>query len=297
MSVFSQTLKEKFPWRDYYELCKPRVVFLMMITAMVAMCLTGNIQSIATFLWANVGIALGAAAAAAVNHVADEEIDKRMKRTQHRPLVTGRLTPQQSIWFAVILGVSSMFILGVFVNGLTALLTLFALIAYGGIYTFFLKHSTPQNIVIGGIAGASPPLLGWTAMTNHVSAEPLLLVLIIFIWTPPHFWALAIHRAEDYAKAKVPMLPLTHSIAFTKLNILLYTLLLCCVTLLPFTIGMCGWIYLVGMIYLNLRFLYGSIRLLRSSPHGKAAMDLFKFSITYLGLLFLFLLVDHYAGR
>jgi protoheme IX farnesyltransferase len=282
-------------WRDYYELCKPRVVMLMILTAMVGMCLATNHLPLTTFLFANLGIALGAGAAAAINHAADQQIDKHMKRTQHRPLVTGKLSTYQSLVFAAVLSIGSMLILTTFVNGLTAILTLLSLIGYGGIYTFLLKHATPQNIVIGGIAGASPPLLGWTAMTGHITAEPLLLVLIIFIWTPPHFWALAIDRAEDYAKANVPMLPFTHSVAYTKLNILLYTILLTCVTVLPFTIGMSGWYYLIGVMTINLRFLYWCIKLFISTD-PKVPFNTFKYSIYYLSLLFFFLLMDHYLN-
>lgn len=280
-------------WRDYYELCKPRVVMLMILTTIVGMCLATTSIPLGTFILANIGIAMAACAAAAVNHIADQQIDKKMRRTERRPIVTGKVSTKNSIIFAATLIILSMFILTTFVNMLTALLTLLSTVAYAGIYTFFLKHATPQNIVIGGIAGASPPLLGWTAMTGHITPEALALVLIIFVWTPPHFWALAINRSEDYAKAKVPMLPFTHSIPYTKLNILLYTILLCCVTLLPFIIHMSGWIYLIGVIGINARFLYWCIKLF-GSDDPKVSLNTFKYSIYYLSLLFLFLLVDHY---
>ncbi len=293
MSTFEQAAIQQTTWRDYYELCKPRVVMLMLLTSIVGMCLATTHISVIKFILANLGIAMGACAAAAINHIADQHIDKKMQRTQLRPIVTGKVTTKQSIIFAATLGVLSMLVLTLFVNGLTAILTLVSLISYGGIYTFFLKHATPQNIVIGGIAGASPPLLGWTAMTGHVSADALLLVLIIFVWTPPHFWSLAIDRADDYAKANVPMLPFTHSIPYTKLNILLYTILLSCITLLPFTLGMSGWIYLVGIIFINARFLYWCVKLFTSSDK-KVPLYTFKYSIYYLSMLFFLLLVDHY---
>jgi protoheme IX farnesyltransferase len=241
----------------------------------------------------NLGIALVAGSAAALNHVADQHIDKLMGRTQHRPIVQGAITPRNCILFSIILCFIGMFILFVFINTLTALLTFLSLIGYAVCYTLYLKHATPQNIVIGGIAGAAPPLLGWTAVTGSISAEALLLVLIIYVWTPPHFWALAIYRLEDYAKANVPMLPHTHGVAYTKLNIILYTLLLICVTSMPYLIRMSGLIYIVGVSLANLIFLCYVVRLYFSN-NKKYAIATFRYSIYYLGILFLFLLVDHY---
>lgn len=279
---------------DYIELCKPRVVMLMIITAIVGMCLAPSTSfPIVPLIVGNIGIALVASAAAALNHVADQHIDKLMKRTEHRPLVRGRITTKNSIFFASILGCVGMIILFVFINPLTALLTFFSLVGYAGFYTLYLKHATPQNIVIGGLAGAIPPLLGWTAVTDSINAEGLLLVLIIYVWTPPHFWALAIARFEDYAKAKVPMLPNTHGVPFTKLNILLYTIMLACVSSLPFVIGMSGWIYFIGVSIANLVFIYYALRLYFINSTA-LAMRTFYYSIHYLGVIFLLLLVDHY---
>lgn len=281
--------------RDYYELCKPRVVMLMILTSAVGMCLAPS----ATFpmvpmIFGNIGIALVAGAAAALNHVADQHIDKIMRRTQHRPLVQGKMTTQNSIIFSVILCGLGLVILYYYTNLLTAILTFLSLVGYAGIYTYYLKYATPQNIVIGGIAGATPPLLGWTAVTGSISLHPLLLVLIIFIWTPPHFWALAIYRLDDYAKANIPMLPHIHGVAFTKLNILVYTIVLSIVTLLPYWVNMSGLIYLVGVIGANLGFLYYAIRLYYT--HDKrVGWYTFRYSIYYLGILFILLLVDHYA--
>jgi len=281
--------------KDYIELCKPRVVMLMILTSIVGMCLasSGNVPLVPLIL-GNLGIALVASSAAALNHLADQRIDKIMGRTQYRPLVQGKITSKNSIIFASILCVVGMFILFFLVNILTAALTFLSLIGYAVFYTLYLKHATPQNIVIGGIAGAAPPLLGWTAVSGSVCPQALLLVLIIYVWTPPHFWALAIYRLEDYAKANVPMLPHTHSVAFTKLNILLYTILLTCVTALPFIINMSGWIYLVGVMIINLGFLLHVISLLRNEDREQAIRT-FRYSIYYLGILFILLLVDHYV--
>ncbi len=283
--------------RDYIELCKPRVVMLMILTSIVGMCLAPtNSLSIVTLIFGNLGIACVAGAAAALNHVADQHIDKMMRRTQHRPIVQGKISVRNSIIFAAILCASGTIILLCFTNVLTASLTFLSLIGYALCYTLYLKYATPQNIVIGGIAGAVPPLLGWTAVTNTVSPEALLLVLIIYIWTPPHFWALAIHRFDDYAKAKIPMLPNTHGIRFTKLNILLYTILLVIATTLPYLIGMSGMIYLVGVTIANLVFLFYVMRLFLSD-NKQHAIASFKYSIYYLGILFLLLLIDHYVKR
>lgn len=280
--------------RDYMTLCKPRVVMLMILTSIVGMCLAPAADiSFSVLFWGNLGIALVAGAAAALNHVADQHIDKVMRRTQYRPIVQGKITTRNSLIFAALLCLFGMVILLYFTNVLTAVLTFLSLIGYAVCYTLYLKYATPQNIVIGGIAGAVPPLLGWTAVTGTVSPQALLLVLIIYIWTPPHFWALAIHRFDDYAKAKVPMLPNTHGIAFTKLNIVLYTILLVIATSLPYLTGMSGLIYFVGVSVANLVFLFHVIRLFFSDDK-QHAMSSFKYSIYYLGILFLLLLVDHY---
>lgn len=282
-------------WRDYYELCKPRVVALMMLTTVVGMLLATN-EGIPwhALLWGNAGIALMASSAAAINHIVDQKIDAVMARTQKRPIVQGRVDAVHALLFAFSLAVVGMLILSLLVNNLTAWLTLASLIGYAVIYTLFLKRATPQNIVLGGLAGAAPPLLGWTAVTNSVDGHALLLVLIIFAWTPPHFWALAVHRKEEYAKAEIPMLPVTHGVRYTKLHILLYTFILFAVTLLPFISGMSGWIYFGSAVVLGLRFIDWTIAMWRDSrPH--AAIKTFKYSITYLMLLFLALLVDHYS--
>lgn len=281
-------------WRDYFELCKPRVVALMLLTAIVGMLLAApGWVPWQVLLFGTLGIALGASSGAILNHLVDRHIDAKMQRTQRRPIAEGRVSPQRAIIFAVILGLASMSVLIYWINPLTAVLTLIALIGYAVIYTVFLKHATPQNIVIGGLAGAMPPLLGWTAVTGQLDYSAWLLVLIIFAWTPPHFWALAIYRHEDYAKAKIPMLPVTHGIPFTKLSVMLYTLLLVAATLLPFVVDMSGLIYLVGAIILNLGFIYYAYRLMRS-PNPKIALSTFRYSIIYLMLLFIVLLIDHY---
>ncbi len=288
------TLTSDTSWRDYYELCKPRVVALMILTSAVGMLLAldNGIPWHALF-WGNLGIALMASSAAAINHIVDQKIDAVMARTQKRPIVQGRVDNLHALFFAFTLAVAGMLILVMWVNQLTAWLTLASLIGYAVIYTLFLKRATPQNIVLGGLAGAAPPLLGWTAVTNSVDGHALLLVLIIFAWTPPHFWALAVHRKKEYASAGIPMLPVTHGERYTKLHILLYTLILFAVTLLPFITGMCHWIYFVSAVILGLRFLDWAVAMWRDSrPH--AAIKTFKYSITYLMLLFVALLVDHY---
>lgn len=280
--------------KDYIELCKPRVVMLMILTSAVGMCLAPSVSfPIMPMIFGNLGIALVAGAAAALNHLADQHIDKLMGRTKNRPIVKGKITPKNSLIFAILMCLSGLAILLIFTNWLTALLTFLSLIGYAVCYTLYLKHATPQNIVIGGIAGAAPPLLGWTAVTGAISAYPLLLVLIIFVWTPPHFWALAIYRLEDYAKANVPMLPHTHGVAYTKLNIVLYTILLFCVSSLPYIIHATGVIYFVGVTLANSVFLYHAIRLYKTDDRQQAIIT-FRYSITYLGILFLLLLVDHY---
>ncbi len=283
-----------FVWRDYLELCKPRVVALMLLTMIVGMLLaTTQAVPWVTFFIALLGVGLSAASAATINHLVDKRIDSLMDRTHNRPVAGGRISVQHALIFAVVLGALGLSSLYIWVNRLTCILTFLTLIGYAGIYTGYLKRATPQNIVIGGLAGAAPPLLGWTAITNHLAPEALLLVLIIFTWTPPHFWALAIFRCEDYRHAKIPMLPITHGIAFTKKNILLYTILLVVVTTLPFIIAMSGWLYLVGALTLGARFLYWSLLLYRRDE-PIIALRTFKFSILYLMLLFVFLLADHY---
>ena len=281
-------------WRDYLELTKPKVVVLMLITSLVGMFLATRAGVPWTvLLFGNLGIALCAGGAAAVNHVVDRRIDAVMARTHKRPLAEGRVTPAAALTFALVLAVLGQALLLAFTNPLTAWLTLASLLGYAVVYTGFLKRATPQNIVIGGLAGAAPPLLGWTAATGHVSAEPLLLVLIIFAWTPPHFWALAIHRKEEYAKADIPMLPVTHGEHYTKVHILLYTCMMFAVTLLPYAIHMSGLLYLGCAVALGARFLRWAWVLYRDSqPH--AAINTFKYSIWYLFLLFIALLVDHY---
>ncbi|CAM3488936.1 heme o synthase [Parendozoicomonas haliclonae] len=281
-------------WQDYLELCKPRVVALMILTVVIGMFLaTPGMVPLDVLVLGNLGIALCAASAAVINHVVDRKIDTIMARTRKRPVATGKVEPLNALLFALAIGVLGMGILLAFVNPLTAWLTLASLLGYAVVYTLFLKRATPQNIVIGGIAGAAPPLLGWTAVTGEFHGNALLLVLIIFAWTPPHFWALAIHRKEEYAQADIPMLPVTHGEQYTKLHILLYTLVLLLVSLMPWMTGMSGMIYLVGASLLGLRFLYWAVALLRDSrPH--AAIKTFHYSITYLMLLFVVLLVDHY---
>lgn len=283
-------------WRDYFELCKPRVVALMLLTALVGMFLAcPGWVPLQLLGFSMMGIGCCAASAAAVNHLVDKRIDILMARTRNRPVAKERISVAHALGFAVVLGVMGLGILIVWVNSLTAFLTFITLIGYAVIYTGYLKRATPQNIVIGGLAGAAPPLLGWTAVTNQLDPQALLLVLIIFTWTPPHFWALAIYRFDDYKNAKIPMLPVTHGISFTKLQVLLYTVLLTVVTLLPFVIGMSGLLYCIGAMLLNARFLYWAIKLYRSNQ-ALVAMQTFRFSITYLMVLFVLLLIDHYVS-
>ena len=281
-------------WRDYLELTKPKVVLLMLITSLVGMFLATRAGVPWTVLiFGNLGIALCAGGAAAVNHVVDRRIDAVMARTHKRPLAEGRVSPFAALAFALALSIAGLALLLVFTNPLAAWLTLASLLGYAVIYTGFLKRATPQNIVIGGLAGAAPPLLGWVAVTGQVSAEPLLLVLIIFAWTPPHFWALAIHRKAEYAKVNIPMLPVTHGEHYTKVHILLYTLMLLAVSVMPFAIHMSGPLYQAAALILGARFLFWTVVLYRDSrPH--AAIRTFKFSIWYLFALFIALLVDHY---
>lgn len=280
--------------RDYLELCKPRVVALMLFTALVGMLLAAPGEvGINPLVFGTLGIALVAGSAAAINHLADRHIDAVMHRTQARPLPSGQLDIWRVLSFALILGGIGMWVLISFVNTLTAVLSLLSLVGYAVIYTLFLKRATPQNIVIGGAAGAAPPLLGWTAVTGNVDPNALLLFLIIFAWTPPHFWALALYRMEEYRKADIPMLPVTHGEDFTRLHIFLYTLLLWPVTIMPFLTGMSGLIYLHGAVVLDTIFLYYAYSLLRS-PSRELAIKTFVYSIIYLTILFALLLIDRY---
>ena len=281
-------------WRDYLELCKPNVVLLMLVTSLIGMLLsTDGWVPIDVLILGNLGIALCAGSAAAINHLVDRRIDLKMARTQNRPVATGRLSASQGFWFAMITGALGMVILLVFINALTAWLTMASLLGYAVVYTQFLKRATPQNIVIGGLAGAAPPLLGWVAVTGEIHPHALLLVLIIFAWTPPHFWALAVHKRDDYAKAAIPMLPVTHGVQYTKLHILLYTIILFLVTLLPWITGMFGLLYLSTAVLLGAGFLYWACVLMWGN-NPKAGMETFKYSIWYLLALFVAMIVDHY---
>jgi protoheme IX farnesyltransferase len=282
-------------FHQYLALCKPRVVVLIVFTAVVGMFLAvPGWPPLSALLAGTLGIGLAASSAAAINHLLDRRIDARMKRTKNRPLVTGQLTGANVLTFALSLGILAMAILILWVNSLTAILTFLSLIGYAIVYTAWLKRATPQNIVIGGAAGAAPPVLGWTAVTGSMDPESLLLFLIIFIWTPPHFWALAIYRKEEYALVDIPMLPVTHGAAFTRLQILLYTILLVIVTTLPYLTGMSGLVYLAGVSVLNMGFMWYALRMM-SSKDILLPMYTFAFSITYLMVLFMFLLADHYV--
>ena len=281
---------------QYLELCKPRVVVLIVFTAVVGMFLSvPGWPPIVAFVAGTLGIGFAASSAAAINHLLDHRIDAKMARTKRRPLASGKLTERNVLIFALALGVLAMTILVVWVNLLTAILTFLSLIGYAIVYTVWLKRATPQNIVIGGAAGAAPPVLGWTAITGHLDPQALLLFLIIFVWTPPHFWALAIYRKAEYALVDIPMLPVTHGSAFTRLQILLYTVLLVIVTTLPYLTHMSGIVYLAGVSVLNLGFMWYALRMLVSKDI-MLPMYTFAFSITYLMVLFIFLLVDHYMG-
>jgi len=282
----------------YFELCKPRVVALIVFTAVVGMFLaTPYLPPLNALIAGTVGIGLAASSAAAINHLLDQRIDAVMIRTRNRPLPTGGLSVNQVMIFALSLCVLAMLTLILFVNTLTAVLTFISLIGYAVIYTVWLKRATPQNIVIGGAAGAAPPVLGWTAVTGSVDPNALLLFLIIFVWTPPHFWALAIHRRLDYAAVDIPMLPVTHGVAFTRWHILFYTILLVIVTTLPYLTGMSGLLYLAGVTVLNAGFLWYAGRMILEKNEAAAdilPMQTFSYSVVYLMLLFVFLLVDHY---
>lgn len=299
MTAVEQTVAEtRAGWRDYYELTKPRVVALLLLTAVIGMFLAIDpretwLPDWRALVFGTLGIALASASAAVVNQVLDQRIDAIMARTLNRPIPQGKVDGPRAWAFALLLAVLSMLVLALLVNVLTAGLTFFALIGYAFVYTAYLKRATTQNIVIGGLSGAAPPLLGWAAVSDSVHPYALLLVLIIFVWTPPHFWALAIHRKDDYAKADIPMLPVVFGVEFTKTCVLWYTLLLLLTTLLPYLTGMSGLIYLVGSVILGIWFLVHAWKLkFRDSP-GQA-MATFRFSIIYLMALFVVLLVDHY---
>ena len=295
MNAASDTAPQRATWRDYYELGKPRVVALIVFTAVVGMFLAvPGLPPLSALVWGTIGIGLAASSAAAVNHVVDRSLDRKMARTMLRPIPTGHLTERQALTYAAILCVASMWMLWRLVNPLTAVLTVASLIGYAVLYTVWLKHITPQNIVIGGAAGAAPPVLGWTAVTGSADPHSLLLFLIIFAWTPPHFWALAIARREEYAKAGIPMLPVAYGVEFTRLHILLYTIILFIVTLLPWITGMSGFVYLAAAVGLGAVFLRHAIVLKLPDPPAHLPMTVFRWSITYLMLLFAALLVDHY---
>ena len=288
------TLKKPATWRAYYEMCKPRVVMMMVLTSMVGMFLAvPGMVPVNILLWGNLGIALVASAGAVVNHLIDYRVDTIMQRTLKRPIPQGKVSPAQALIFACIICLLGMGILLVLVNPVSAWLTLASFVGYAIIYTGYLKRATPQNIVIGGLSGAMPPLLGWTAVTGSVDGNGLLLVLIIFAWTPPHFWPLAIHRKKDYAKTDIPMLPVTHGDALTKLHTLLYTIIMLIVSILPYLTGMSGIVYLIAALVLGGGFLYRSIDLL-VTKRTQAAMQTFRYSIFYLIALFIALLIDHY---
>jgi heme o synthase len=289
------TLAHASRWRSFYELTKPRVVMLIVFTSIVGTLLASQgMPPLDALIFGNLGVGLAAASAAVINHVLDERIDAQMSRTKRRPLPTGKLSVRAALAFAFVLAAVSMTVLVLFVNVLAAVLTFASLIGYAVIYTVWLKRATSQNIVIGGAAGAAPPVLGWAAVTNSIDANALLLFLIVFVWTPPHFWALAIARKDEYAKVGIPMLPVTHGVAFTRLQVLLYTVLLVAVTLMPFVTGMSGLIYLAAALVLNGMFLWHAFQL-KVSERAHLPMKVFRFSITYLMWLFAALLVDHYV--
>ena len=280
---------------DFLTLCKVKVVTLIMLTAVVGMFLSvPDLPPMHLVILASIGIALASSSAAVFNHVIDQKIDNVMARTHRRPLPEGKITSKTALIFGIVIGVIGIGTLAIGVNMLTAILTLLALIGYAVFYTMYLKRATPQNIVIGGAAGAAPPLLGWTAITNSIELGALLLFLIIFIWTPPHFWALAIHRKKEYAKVNIPMLPVTHGHYFTRIQILLYTVLLVVITVIPYLVGMSGLIYLVGAMLLGVGFLYFAVQMLRLPEDKRLPMKTFGYSINYLMILFIILLVDHY---
>ncbi|NRA84030.1 MAG: protoheme IX farnesyltransferase [Gammaproteobacteria bacterium] len=281
-------------WRVYYQLTKPKVILLLLLTAIVGMCLaTPSAPPLDLVLIASFGIGLMASAGAVFNHCIDHNIDCKMARTKRRPIPQGKVSLKRAQQFGWLLAIVGMAVLWWLVNPLTAVLTLISMLGYAVVYTMWLKRATPQNIVIGGIAGAAPPLLGWTAITGQFDGNALLLVMIIFTWTPPHFWALAIDRYDDYKKTGLPMLPVTHGIEFTKTMILLYTVLLMAVGLLPYLMGMSGWLYFIGSSLLNWGFFYVAWQL-KYTPEKRSPMAVFKYSIYHLMILFIILLLDHY---
>ncbi|PCI04828.1 MAG: protoheme IX farnesyltransferase [Gammaproteobacteria bacterium] len=298
MNTDTTTITEKSSWRDYYDLCKPKVVALLLLTSIVGVVLASPPGEISIFIlvMSTLGIGLGAAAGAAINQIVERESDARMDRTENRPLPQGRVSQQHAFIFAMLMAAASVFILTAWINVLTAALTFASMIGYAVVYTMYLKKATPQNIVIGGLAGAAPPLLGWASVTGTIDAHALLLVLIIYTWTPPHFWALAIHRRDDYAKVNLPMLPVTHGIEFTKYSILGYTILMFMVTLLPYLAYMRGEFYLVSAVILGLYFFY-KVFLLMFSSRKNAAIMTFVYSINYLMLLFISMVIDHYFSN
>ena len=281
--------------RSYYHLCKPNVVFMMLITSLIGSLLATNGSNFnpLLILISLIGIGLCAASAAAINQVVDQKVDANMSRTSERPIPQGEISSSKAISFAIIIGLIGYAILYIYVNVLTAYLTIASLIGYAIIYTVFLKRATPQNIVIGGLAGAAPPLLGWSSITGSIDPNALLLVLIIFAWTPPHFWALAIHRKDEYAKENIPMLPVTHGILFTKLQIILYTIIMLLVSLFPYFVMMSGAFYLVSALVLGLIFLWYAFSLYVDDSNS-LAMPTFQYSIYYIFLIFLALLIDHF---
>ncbi|MBL6690180.1 MAG: protoheme IX farnesyltransferase [Pseudomonadales bacterium] len=294
MTEVTQTYTQSAGWRDYLEMCKPRVVLLMLLCTLVGMFLaTEGMVPWNIIIFGNLGVALVAGSAAALNHLVDANIDARMARTQNRPLAQGRVTNTQGAMFVAVTGVSGLTILALMINPLTAWLNLASWLGYGVIYSMYLKRATPQNIVIGGLFGAAPPLFGWTAVTGSVDGGGLLLVLIIFAWTPPHFWALAIDRMEEYRKVDIPMLPVTHGESYTKVHILLYTIIMIITTVLPYLIGMSNIFYLLSALALGAGFLYWSLVML-FTDNKKAPIETFRYSIFYLMALFIALLVDHY---
>jgi len=293
-STYKEAGIKKASVRDYYEMCKPRVVMMMILTSLVGMFLAvPGMVPLDILIWGNIGIALVASAGAVVNHLIDHQVDTIMQRTIKRPIPQGRVSTTQALMFALAICVLGMAILMFMVNPLCAWLTLASFAGYAIIYTGFLKRATPQNIVIGGLSGAMPPLLGWSAVSGTIDPNALLLVLIIFAWTPPHFWPLAIHRKTDYAKTDIPMLPVTHGDSLTKLHTLLYTIIMCLVTVLPYLTGMSGGVYLVSAILLGGGFMYYSLQLMFTDK-PRAALTTFRYSIVYLIVLFIALLVDHY---
>ena len=280
--------------KEFIILTKPRVNLLIIFTAIVGMLLAHQSHlNYELIFFASIGIGLAASSAAIINHIIDQDIDSIMDRTKSRPLVKGLIKPLHAIYFAIFLSITSIFLLYVLVNTLTAVLTFFTIIIYSFIYSVYLKNLTSQNIVIGGIAGAMPPLLGWTSITNQIEPFPLILFLIIFLWTPPHFWALAVYKYDDYKKANIPMLPVTHGKDFARLHIFLYSILLFCITLFPYVLNLSGYIYLTGVTIIGLKFMIDAYMLMRKKSDTKA-IQLFRYSITYLAVLFTLLLLDHF---